>query len=141
MISADVTRPIRIGDVYMTFFDGVRSEQHGYRPGLVVQNNMGNKYSPNIIILPLTSVLKKVSQPTHVVVRAGDSGLEKDSMVLCENPECVSRSKLSKYITTLSDDYMVKVAEAYILSTSIISFIPIDSVHVVWEKASSMNSI
>ena len=141
MDSAEVNRPIRIGDVYMTFFDGVRSEQHGYRPGLVVQNNLGNKYSPNIIVLPLTSALKKVSQPTHVVVQADDSGLEKDSMVLCENPECISKSKLRKYITTLPDEYMAKIAEAYILATSIISFLPFDSIGAVWEKASSMNSI
>ena len=139
--SKDIARKIRIGDIYMVFFDGDGSEQRGYRPGLIIQNNVGNKYSPNIIVLPITSVIKKRSQPTHVVVYADNSGLERDSVVLCENPKCLSKDKLSRYVTTLTDQYMEKVAEAYILSTSIISFLPMNNMQSVWERANALNSI
>lgn len=66
----------QIGDVYMMRFNGVGSEQNGWRPGLVFQNNKGNTYSPNTIVLPLTSAKKKLNQPTHVFVKAEDSGLK-----------------------------------------------------------------
>lgn len=81
----------QIGEVYLMKFGGSGSEQSGWRPGVVFQNNMGNAYSPNIIALPLTSSLKKTNQPTHVIIKAADSGLRRDSMVLCENPERMYR--------------------------------------------------
>lgn len=81
----------QIGEVYLMKFGGSGSEQSGWRPGVVFQNNMGNAYSPNIIALPLTSSLKKTNQPTHVIIKAADSGLRRDSMVLCENPERMSK--------------------------------------------------
>lgn len=137
----EITRQIRIGDIYMVFFEGDESEQRGYRPGLIIQNNVGNKYSPNIIVLPITSVIKKRFQPTHVILKASNSGLERDSVVLCENPKCLSKTKLSRYITTLTDQYMGMVAEAYILSTSIISFIPMNTMQSVWQRANTLNSI
>ena len=137
----NITRKIRIGDIYMVFFDGDGSEQRGYRPGLVIQNNVGNRYSPNIIVLPITSIIKKRNQPTHVVVLADNSGLERDSVILCEDPRCLSKDKLNRYITTLPDKYMEEVAVAYILSTSIISFLPASEVQSVWQKANTLNSI
>ena len=90
-----------IGDIYLMRFDGTGSEQKGWRPGVVFQNNVGNAFSPNIIALPLTSALKKTSQPTHVVVKASDSGLRMDSMVLCENPEKMSKARLGTYRTNI----------------------------------------
>lgn len=96
----------QIGEVYLMKFGGSGSEQSGWRPGVVFQNNMGNAYSPNIIALPLTSSLKKTNQPTHVIIKAADSGLRRDSMVLCENPERMSKERLGQYITTLSEEYM-----------------------------------
>ena len=119
----------QIGDVYMMRFGGEGSEQSGWRPGLVFQNNKGNIYSPNTIVLPLTSAKKKLNQPTHVFVRAEDSGLKLDSVVLCES-----------YITTLSDSYMQKVAVANLLASSAISFLDIDALYSAWEKASMLNA-
>lgn len=80
----------QIGEVYLMNFGGSGCEQNGWRPGVVFQNNVGNAHSPNIIALPLTSSIKKSGQPTHVIVKSADSGLRLDSMVLCENPECMS---------------------------------------------------
>ena len=107
----------QIGEVYWKKFGGSGSEQSGWRPGVVFQNNMGNAYSPNIIALPLTSSLKKTNQPTHVIIKAADSGLRRDSMVLCENPERMSKERLGQYITTLSVEHIKQVAEANLLET------------------------
>ena len=133
-------RAPRIGDVYLMRFAGDAREQDGWRPGLVFQNNTGNAHSPNIIALPLTSSIKKQGQPTHVVVSAANSGLQRDSMVLCENPQRMSKSKLGRYITTLSDDYMKKVTIANLLATSAISYLDTDALLAVWKKASTLNA-
>ena len=90
------------GEVYLMKFSGSGSEQVGWRPGLVFQNNVGNSHSPNVIALPLTSSIKKTSQPTHVFVKASDAGLKKDSMVLCENPQRMSKDNVGKYLGKLS---------------------------------------
>ena len=132
-------RTPQIGDVYMMRFDGVGSEQSGWRPGLVFQNNKGNTYSPNTIVLPLTSAKKKRNQPTHVLVKANDSGLKLDSMVLCENPERMSKDRLGQYITTLPEKYMKEIAVANLLASSAISFLDIGVLQSVWEKASTLN--
>lgn len=136
----DHFRPPQIGEIYLMKFGGEGSEQSGLRPGLVFQNNTGNLYSPNIIALPITSSLKKSNQPTHVILYADDTGLKRDSMVLCENPERLSKSKIGRYITRLSDDYMRQVAEASLLATSAISFLDIDLLRSAWEKAVELNS-
>ena len=131
----------RIGDVYMMMFSGCDSEQTGWRPGLIVQNNVGNRHSPNVIALPFTSSLKKAGQPTHVIIRAKDSGLMCDSMLLCENPERMSKSRIGEYITTLPKHYMSKVAEASILATSMISYLELKQLQEVWERAVALNGI
>ena len=84
----------RIGEVYLVKFEGDGTEQRGFRPALVIQNNIGNLHSPNVIVLPLTSQLKKVFQPTHVFLPAMETGLSRDSLVLCENPKCICKEKL-----------------------------------------------
>lgn len=131
----------QIGEIYMMKFTGSGNEQNGWRPGLVFQNNVGNSYSPNIIALPLTSSLKKSNQPTHVVISSHDSGLIKDSMVLCENPERMSKDNIGRYITTLSDDYMKLIAEANILASCAIAYLDLDMLQTVWEKAVALNAV
>lgn len=125
----------------MMKFTGSGNEQSGWRPGLVFQNNVGNSYSPNIIAIPLTTSIKKANQPTHVVVYANDSGLLKDSMVLCENPERMSKANIGKYITTLSDKYMKQIAEANILASSAIAYLDMSALQVIWEKAIALNAV
>lgn len=130
----------KIGEVYMMRFDGEGSEQKGWRPGLIFQNNTGNYYSPNVIVLPMTSSLKKLGQPTHVLVNAYNSGMKMDSVVICENPERMSKDKIGKYITTLSAEYMKEIAAASMLATSVISFLDFQTLSEVWEKAVRLNS-
>ena len=121
-------------------FGGSGSEQNGWRPGLVFQNNTGNRFSPNIIALPLTSSLKKASQPTHVLLPAEETGLPKDSMVLCENPERMSKEKLGRYLTTLPQSFMAKVAEASLLASSAISYLDLESLVSAWHQACLLNA-
>jgi len=141
MTSNHSDRQIKIGDIYLIKFEGGGSVQKGLRPGLVFQNNTGNKYSPNLIMLPLTTQLKKVDQPTHVVIPAEGTGLKRDSMVLCENPECIAKERLGAYITTISDKYMKMVAAAHLVATSAISFIDPEMFNSLWEQASQLNGV
>ena len=130
----------QIGDVYFVKFEGNGSEQQGIRPALVFQNNVGNAHSPNVVVFPLTSSLKKLNLPTHVFLPAKETGLIKDSMVLCENPVCISRSKLGRFITSIPDDYMSKVAEANLLASSAISYLDYNALFFIWQKAIALNS-
>ena len=134
-----ISKQPKIGDVYLMRFSGSGSEQSGWRPGLVFQNNVGNAHSPNVIALPLTSQIKKANQPTHVVVSAWESGLLRDSMVLCENPERMSKQTIGKYLTSLSDDVMEKVAIANLMASAAISFINPADLPSIWEKAARLN--
>lgn len=140
MKSSNNTKNPKIGDIYLVYFDGSGNEQKGFRPGLVFQNNVGNEHSPNLIVLPLTSALKKTNQPTHVFIPK-EVGLRKDSMVLCENPKCMSKYKFGEYITTLPEEYMAQVAVGNILSSSAIAFIDPDLLMSVWQKALALNAI
>ena len=77
-------RKIRRGDIYHADLNPVfGSEQGGYRPVLVIQNNRGNQYSPTVIVVAITS-RPKSKMPTHVPIPADMQGLEKDSVVLLE---------------------------------------------------------
>lgn len=130
----------QIGDIFLMKFSGSGSEQSGWRPGVVFQNNTGNAYSPNIIALPLTSSIKKLKQPTHVMLSAKDTGLKMDSMVLCENPERMSKDRIGNYITTIPDVYMREIAIASILATSAISFIEPETLVILWQRAKILNT-
>lgn len=129
-----------IGDIYLVHFNGTGNEQRGYRPGVIFQNNLGNQNSPNVIILPLTSAIKKVSQPTHVFLPK-EVGLARDSMVLCENPEIMSKEKLGKRVTTLPEEYISQIAVGNLLASSAISFVEPDKLLSVWQKALALNAV
>lgn len=137
-MSSDPLSP-KLGDVYLMEFGGRGCEQRGWRPGLVFQNNTGNAYSPNIIALPLTSNLKKQSQPTHVFLPASDTGLLKNSIVLCENPECMSKERIGRYITTIPEAYMKEIAAASILASCAISLLDPENLLTIWKKANILN--
>lgn len=130
-----------IGDIYLMKFDGTGNEQCGWRPGVVFQNNVGNTHSPNIIALPLTSAVKRNYQPTHVKIYAENTGLHKDSYVLCENPERMSKEKLGRFITRLSDEYMRQIATANILATAAISFLTEEELVAAHKMSLRLNKI
>ena len=130
----------RIGEIYVMRFGGQGSEQSGLRPGLVFQNNTGNAHSPNIIALPITRSTKKLGQPTHVLLDASETGLKANSIVLCENPERMSKERIGSYITTLSDEYMKRIAEASLLATSAIAYLDMDALYRIKERATLLNA-
>ena len=140
MVGQNKTRVPQIGEVYYMRFGGTGSEQEGFRPGLVFQNNMGNAHSPNIIALPMTSVMKKLGQPTHVFVNGKEAGLKKNSWVLCENPECMSKERIGGYITKLPDKYMKQIATASLLASSVIAYLDVDALVKAWQKAVRLNA-
>lgn len=134
-------RTPKIGDIYSMQFDGVGSEQIGWRPGVIFQNNIGNLHSPNLIVLPITSNLKKAHMPTHVFLSSTDTGLRCNSIVICENPQRLSKAKLGNYISTLSDKYMKEIAVAHLVSTAAISYLDLDSLVKAWQLAVKLNSV
>jgi len=93
-------------DVVLVDFgqDVIGSEQGGQRPALIIQNDLGNTYSPTTIVLPITSVLKNLHQPTHTLIKNGfEKGLEKDSMILGEAIRQVSEKRILKYLGKITD--------------------------------------
>lgn len=84
--------------------NAVQSEQGGIRPVIIIQNDVGNKYSPTVIVLPITSEIKKENLPTHCVLHKTDrNGLETDSMVLAEQIRVIDKSRLLDKIGYLDD--------------------------------------
>lgn len=82
--------------------------QSGYRPGIVIQNNIGNKYSPTLIAIPLTSKIKNLNQATHMLIESdNDNGLKVDSMLLAEQIATIDKKKTKK-IGFISDRRLQK---------------------------------
>lgn len=100
----------------------VGSEQGGFRPVLVIQNNVGNKYSPTVIVAAITSHIEKAKLPTHVELSAKEHGLEKDSVILLEQVRTIDKQRLQQKITELDEKVMAKVDEALKISLGLIDF-------------------
>lgn len=101
------------GDIYFADLDPViGSEQGGKRPVLLIQNNLGNRFSPTVIILPLTSRTGKKSLRTHVPVSPPQGGVTKPSIVLCEQVRTVEKSRLLYRLGALPPEKMVLVERA-----------------------------
>jgi mRNA interferase MazF len=97
----------------------VGSEQGGVRPVLVVQNDIGNKYSPTVIAAAVTSKINKAKLPTHIELNAVEYGLVKDSVVLLEQIRTIDKQRLTKFLGHLSDSTMAEVDEGILRSFGI----------------------
>lgn len=98
---------VKRGDVfYADLSPVIGSEQGGVRPVLVIQNNIGNKYSPTVIIAAITSQINKAKLPTHVEINASDFGLPKDSVVLLEQIRTIDKRRLREKLGKFSKDMM-----------------------------------
>lgn len=114
---------VRRGDIFYADLNPVvGSEQGGIRPVLVVQNDVGNKYSPTVIIAAITSQIDKAKLPTHVEIKREDYGLEKDSVILLEQLRTIDKRRLKDKITFLDQDMMAKVDEALKISLGLSEF-------------------
>ena len=101
---------IKRGDIfYADLSPVIGSEQGGERPVIIVQTNIGNKFSPTTIVAPITSKLNKAKLPTHIEVRAKQFGLEKDSVMLLEQIRTIDKIRLKEFLGTVDDNIVEKV--------------------------------
>jgi mRNA interferase MazF len=112
---------VKRGDVfYADLSPVVGSEQGGVRPVLVIQNDIGNKYSPTIIVAAITSQINKAKLPTHVEISAPEYGLPKDSVVLLEQVRTIDKKRLREKIGRFNDEMMEKVDDCLKISLGLI---------------------
>lgn len=108
---------IRRGDIfYADLSPVVGSEQGGLRPVLIVQNDVGNRYSPTVIAAAITSKLGKTRLPTHIDVTADKVGLQRDSVVLLEQMRTIDKQRLREKMGHLDEKSMNEVNAAISVS-------------------------
>ena len=108
---------IKRGDIYYADLSPVvGSEQGGVRPVLIIQNDIGNRYSPTVIAAAITSRSTKANLPTHIRLMANESGLAKDSVVLLEQIRTIDKRRLKERMGSLDLGEMGKVDEALSIS-------------------------
>ena len=108
---------VKRGDIfYADLSPVVGSEQGGVRPVLVIQNDIGNKYSPTIIVAAITSQINKAKLPTHIELTANEYGLSKDSVVLMEQIRTIDKKRLKEKIGHINDELTFKTNQAIKIS-------------------------
>ncbi len=108
---------VRRGDIfYADLSPVVGSEQGGIRPVLVIQNDVGNKFSPTIIVSAITSQLTKAKLPTHIQFVGDHYGLNRNSVILLEQVRTIDKRRLREKAGHLDNNLMKRVD--YALSTS-----------------------
>lgn len=109
-MSSNSSLEIKRGDLfYADLSPVIGSEQGGIRPVLIIQNNIGNKYSPTVIIAAITSQINKAKLPTHIEISANEYGLNKDSVILLEQIRTIDKKRLREKIGCLDEDMMVNI--------------------------------
>ena len=108
---------VKRGDIfYADLSPVVGSEQGGVRPVLIVQNDVGNKYSPTVIVSAITSRQNKTGLPTHIRIDANENGLTKDSIVLLEQMRTIDKQRLRERMGSLDDADMLRIDRAISVS-------------------------
>ncbi|KXZ40513.1 mRNA interferase MazF [Alkalithermobacter thermoalcaliphilus JW-YL-7 = DSM 7308] len=112
---------VKRGDIfYADLSPVVGSEQGGVRPVLVIQNDIGNKYSPTVIVAAITSQINKAKLPIHIEIKANEYGLNKDSVVLLEQIRTIDKKRLREKIGHFDEEKMEKVDQAIQISLGLI---------------------
>ncbi|UQS87053.1 type II toxin-antitoxin system PemK/MazF family toxin [Nicoliella spurrieriana] len=113
---------VKRGDIfYADLSPVVGSEQGGVRPVLIIQNNIGNHYSPTVIVAAITARISKPKMPTHVGIKASQSDIEKDSVILLEQIRTIDKQRLNDRVAHLNKYLMKKVDTALELSVGLAS--------------------
>lgn len=108
---------VKRGDIYYADLSPVvGSEQGGMRPVLIIQNDVGNRYSPTVIAAAITSRMGKTRLPTHIDVYADKVGLNKDSVILLEQVRTLDKKRLGEKMGHLDDEMMTAVNNAIAVS-------------------------
>lgn len=114
----------KLGDIFIVDFGEKKNNvQSGFRPAIIVSNNLGNLNSPNVIVVPITSKMKKMNMPTHILIKKSQNGLKCDSIALCENLLTVSKEQLIKRIGTLNPADMSNITIGIMLATTSLCYI------------------
>lgn len=114
---------VKRGDVYFADLSPVvGSEQGGVRPVLIIQNDIGNRFSPTVIVAAITAQIQKAKLPTHVEIDAKRYGFERDSVILLEQIRTIDKQRLTDKITHLDEEMMDKVDEGLQISLGLIDF-------------------
>ena len=111
-------KDIRRGDIWLVDFgksDKVTSKQLGMRPAVVIQNNVGNRYAPTIIVIPLSSNINKAKLPTHVVFTESD-GLQKPSFSMAEQVQTLDKLDFVKKLSKITPQTMKRVETSILVS-------------------------
>ena len=112
---------VKRGDIYYADLSPVvGSEQGGIRPVLIIQNDVGNRYSPTVIAAAITSKISKNKLPTHIAIEAGDCGLHKDSVVLLEQVRTLDKRRLKEKMGSIDYQSMKAVNQALSVSFGLI---------------------
>ncbi len=108
---------VKRGDIfYADLSPVIGSEQGGIRPVLIIQNDIGNKYSPTIIVAAITSKINKAKLPTHIEIGSDNYDLVKDSVILLEQVRTIDKKRLREKITRLDNGLMEKVDKGLLIS-------------------------
>ena len=118
-----VDTSVKRGDIYYADLSPVvGSEQGGVRPVLIIQNDTGNRYSPTVIAAAITSRLDKTRLPTHINIRAADTGLAKDSVVLLEQIRTLDKHRLRQRAGQITPEDQKRVNQALDVSLGLDSY-------------------
>ena len=108
---------IHRGDIYYADLSPVvGSEQGGVRPVLIVQNDVGNRFSPTVIAAAITSQQSKAKLPTHIPLTADTAGLSKDSVVLLEQVRTIDKKRLKEKMGSVDENAMNQIDNAISIS-------------------------
>ncbi len=111
---------VRRGEIYFADLSPViGSEQGGIRPVLIIQNDLGNHFSPTVIIAAITAKMSKPNMPTHIEIAAEKTGLGKDSVILAEQIRTIDKARLKEKICSLENEVMKKVDDAIKISVGL----------------------
>lgn len=115
------TMVVKRGDIfYADLSPVIGSEQGGIRPVIIVQNDIGNRYSPTVIVAAITSQINKAKLPTHVEISSEEYGLNRDSVVLLEQIRTLDKKRLKERIGHMTDSDMQKVDKALLISLNLL---------------------
>ena len=111
---------VKRGDIfYADLSPVVGSEQGGIRPVIIIQNDIGNRYSPTVIVAAITSHINKAKLPTHVEISSEEYGLNRDSVVLLEQIRTLDKKRLKEKIGHMTEDDMKKVNKSLLISLNL----------------------
>lgn len=120
-------KEFKLGEIYWIKLSGKGSVQNGWHPAIVIQNDIGNKFSSTISIIPITSA-KKTNLPTHINIKAGKFGLKKDSIIQCEGQQLVSKNDIGSYVGKVDKLTLKKISKCCLINTPFLMFLNEDDI-------------